>query len=1068
MFGRGCRRVFLVYSFFLLSFGRATEMEENTPYFVYREIVHSVFSLAIEMNDKMSPAQQKRLLDLSSRKRTSSLSDFRFTEVRGYSGRGIKIENTLVSSDKLTSMEALARANNDDIYLESGKKGISKSAEFIHYKQESAFAIVEPIIKQGLENIEESLKLVSLFSIIFGVEVYNDPSFTRKGFKVISSALCRIINKLALKKSILIILTECQSMDTSSWELTVELLRSCEMVTFIFYSRPGRHYAPATGEVYSQLLEHDNIVKIPLEGLSKDETKTCIIKFWEDSKVVSINGIILEDFWHRSGGNPLYIRSLVKSFKESEEWSVTESGELKLRNNKFEIENIFPDLDLQNNIIAQFDRLDDKFQLLLKVVALIGEQFLLDDVLNLLPGIDVELLSDHPTFKNNPHDMDRRSKSRKLGSTDLINIQQTLTHLDRFGFLVQLEGNTRSRIAYAFKNEVIRQCIYSMMMFSQRQKIHLLLAQYYEFLYKKKNRRSLLVPIYEHYKETETTFTHKKIKYLELVCHYYFEGHFMSKAITHYNELLNLYSSMDAKIIPDIQRARWHSDLAIAYLTVFLLEEAEENLKISLDLLKYQKPSNLGRLAMNLSISKYKRLDKVDKTKVDPVQQPTKVTEEPNHGSSIHSSAKVNVSTGAFPSQNSGENDSTALHFTQESDPSLAAVSQLLTPENEEGSRSELTQIVLLRLADLYLQTNRLSLFRSHAKMGLFFSEKYTSTNLHACFHTMLGLIRVIKNDTKVGFKHFDIAESLLTERGKPEIRHIAFLHKYKGLSHFILGHWIESSTEYEYVLHHSQCLGEIDLWILATKMLAMILLQRGLVLQSLKVARRLLTCVKDSDDWKSVLWSNILAVQALLMSTRSEDELIIKSNHVRQTYLNHRDQDIQDRSTHILIMSILAECDIRLKEYASLDEVSRFVLETIPRTQPCDIFSLGGCIHLLKTYFIAAEQKGLKDSSKGLAIKTIKAIKDSFQRSKSFCYSLPVSLLCTALIKILQNSPKIAARILSKATLLPELQRLPYIQAIVTTQHLTFSEKLAPMEGNRKTSNHTPLRGKLNAVDPQ
>jgi hypothetical protein len=77
-----------------------------------------------------------------------------------------------------------------------------------------------------------------------------------------------------------------------------------------------------------------------------------------------------------------------------------------------------------------------------------------------------------------------------------------------------------------------------MMVISQRQQLHLNVAVYYERMLDANNRNRLLIPLYEHYSETDDKQILKKLSYLEAIAHTYFEKDSMGEAIKHYTNLL--------------------------------------------------------------------------------------------------------------------------------------------------------------------------------------------------------------------------------------------------------------------------------------------------------------------------------------------------------------------------------------------------------------------------------------------------------------------------------------------------------------------------------------------------
>ncbi|TPX39466.1 hypothetical protein SeLEV6574_g07185 [Synchytrium endobioticum] len=116
-------------------------------------------------------------------------------------------------------------------------------------------------------------------------------------------------------------------------------------------------------------------------------------------------------------------------------------------------------------------------------------------------------------------------------------IAKTVDAMDKYGFLTRPEGDQES-LFFQFKSAVIHRSIYGMMVLSQRQQLHLNIAQYYEQIINDDNRHRLLIPLYEHFAETDDRQRLEKLKYLEAVCRFYYRKHSTADAIKHYNLLL--------------------------------------------------------------------------------------------------------------------------------------------------------------------------------------------------------------------------------------------------------------------------------------------------------------------------------------------------------------------------------------------------------------------------------------------------------------------------------------------------------------------------------------------------
>jgi len=132
--------------------------------------------------------------------------------------------------------------------------------------------------------------------------------------------------------------------------------------------------------MYQKLKRHPKAQRLEILGLSFHETNQLLLHCLADLSVKSIHSMICENIFRRSGGNPLFTRSLIIAVKELGQWKVVD-GQFQMNTDQFDFEHIVLGYDLQGIIVAQLDRIDRNFQLFLKVAAVLGQKFMLEDVL---------------------------------------------------------------------------------------------------------------------------------------------------------------------------------------------------------------------------------------------------------------------------------------------------------------------------------------------------------------------------------------------------------------------------------------------------------------------------------------------------------------------------------------------------------------------------------------------------------------------------------------------------------------------------------------------------------------
>ncbi|RKO96417.1 hypothetical protein CAUPRSCDRAFT_11891, partial [Caulochytrium protostelioides] len=401
----------------------------------------------------------------------------------------------------------------------------------------------------------------------------------RNKAKEMAELLKRLINILASHSQLVLIFHEVQWMDPLSFELLQDIITGCPHFIVFCFSRPERFYeVEETKRAFMKMKERSGrpTTVHTLLGLTRDETKQMILSTWAlctGTMASNVNPQIVNELYQKTEGSPLYIRSIVYAVKDSGMWRVMEDGVLSANTN-FDLERVAVGYDLQSIVIAQFDRLDRSFQLFLKVASVLGQQFYLEDALYFMDGMPVA--------------------GEKFNRTQLTHMANLIERMDKHEFLQSGERESDGHL-FKFRSAMIRSCIYTMMVQSQRQQLHLNVALYYERIMNPINRQRLLLPLYEHFRETDDHQWYKKLRYLEQVSHYYYEKNSIGNAIKHYRLLLEtvlqLQNHLKIKLFDDLILATWNRELGGAFFSQSDLPMAEFHLLQSLKLLNHPFPS---------------------------------------------------------------------------------------------------------------------------------------------------------------------------------------------------------------------------------------------------------------------------------------------------------------------------------------------------------------------------------------------------------------------------------------------------------------------------------------------
>ncbi|KAL6624122.1 hypothetical protein U3516DRAFT_795163 [Neocallimastix sp. 'constans'] len=628
-------------------------MEYTTPYYVYRSILSDLFMILeeakVEKDSKYIIPTENRVSKIirrsSSTIKTKKPNTINNSYITGEgeiilkdstdlnqdiidSGRGKSVESlgrsTMNSKDKTQIKKPMNIKNNEELKTpmsieNSGDKSNTNIFDGPHELEYKVNKVVEleNRLKVVLEKFNENSQMYPVFNVVYPHN-FMDTELTvhirgQNRHKEFFEILKRIIINVSSKYPLIFLIQEAQFMDYSSWQLTNKLIMNCPNLMFIIYSRMENSYQENELSIYKNIKVMGQAVVTKVEGLNKNEIESFFIQYWNQSKdneniipeITSVSENIINNIYHRTNGNPLYAKALIRAIRDmmklnhenmqqqikekknnndiKSEKDKSNSVKFKVNYNKcleindpnYDFDTIIPDHDIQTIITSEFDHLPRSFQVFLKMASVLGQIFLLDDVLFLLPDNDMQ---------------------------DHNEVIKFIAQMDKYGYLSRIDMED-DEIYFQFKNTIVQKCIYNMTPPDIKKSLHAKVADYYENLLKKNimNHGRLLISTYQHYADAGIADDTKRLEFLEMVCHFYFEKHFMTEAIQSYEKLLE-----ESKQKNPLKLARWQRELGEAYLENSIYDKAEKHLLEALKILGQSYPNSSMTLFFATKYEMYK------------------------------------------------------------------------------------------------------------------------------------------------------------------------------------------------------------------------------------------------------------------------------------------------------------------------------------------------------------------------------------------------------------------------------------------------------------------------------
>ncbi|NEU10388.1 AAA family ATPase [Flavihumibacter sp. R14] len=292
---------------------------------------------------------------------------------------------------------------------------------------------------------DELSELASLLNIIFTFDFPESDivrSFTiQQRFTETKKLLVELINRHAKKRPLLIIIDDAVWLDHASWKLAVEIaakVYGCFLIVSVQTTQ---------GLKELQSLKDAGAIHYKLEGLSNGYLLKLITAALGVSEVPDK---IIETLTSLSKGNPFFCFELIQSLINEKAVLVT-NGECSL-DSIIDLDNFPLPETIQGTLSRRIDSLEHGPKLALKVASVTGLRFPTDLVQTIFPIPQEKALVPSFLVKDN---------SMGLLWHDMI------------------DGSR----GYAFNNSITRDVAYEMLLFEQKQELHLQIAQWYEKIY---------------------------------------------------------------------------------------------------------------------------------------------------------------------------------------------------------------------------------------------------------------------------------------------------------------------------------------------------------------------------------------------------------------------------------------------------------------------------------------------------------------------------------------------------------------------------------------------------------
>lgn len=257
--------------------------------------------------------------------------------------------------------------------------------------------------------------------------------------------LCvQLLQRLTASLPTVLVLDDAHWLDSASWALAIAVAREVPQLLLIVASRPlVEPLSEAT-----QFMELPAVERLKLEPLPPEASLELVR---QRLGVFTLPPALAQLIQTKAQGNPFFSEELLCSLQERG-LIIVEDGICNLARGVGDFSEIpMPDT-IQGVVTSRIDRLTPEQQLTIKVASVIGQVFpyrILREVY--------------------PIESDRHYLSKHLQNLEMFDM--TFLH------------SQEPELAHSFKHRIVQEVAYNLMLFSQRRKLHRMVAEWYEQAY---------------------------------------------------------------------------------------------------------------------------------------------------------------------------------------------------------------------------------------------------------------------------------------------------------------------------------------------------------------------------------------------------------------------------------------------------------------------------------------------------------------------------------------------------------------------------------------------------------
>jgi class 3 adenylate cyclase len=435
------------------------------------------------------------------------------------------------------------------LYQALGFSGLSSNSE----KEAYLFNLAENISSVRLE-------MLPLLNDVLGISLaeteYTSGMRNEIRAENIHFLIGQMLQQEAQTKMLTMIIDDAQWMDSASWRLLDSLIRDLTNTLFVVVTQPFVGDNPAS---LDNILELSGTRKIILSAMVKADIAALVC---QQLKVELLPDAVLDLILERAEGHPLYSEVLVNDLHERE-IIIIEDGVCSLAPGIISAQEIELPSSMESAIVSRLERLSLEQQLALKTASVIGRQFSMQQL--------------HYIY---PLDNDRESLNLELDSLSKIGMTQAQVR----------------HVEYGFKHLATQRIAYDSMLYSQRKKMHLQIAEWIEL--NSNHIENKYADLALHWQRAEEPA--KALKYLGLAIEQAHELFANRETLEYLGQIENLLADNQI-FIPYITRARWKGMSGAAQLALGRLEESGQDFQAALSLLGINLPkTKVGFLVLSV------------------------------------------------------------------------------------------------------------------------------------------------------------------------------------------------------------------------------------------------------------------------------------------------------------------------------------------------------------------------------------------------------------------------------------------------------------------------------------